>query len=104
VISSSQGLYLYTNTEERTPNIHALSEIRSHDPGFRESEDSTCLRQLGYRDRSPVIVRTVKSRKIFCVVHADKMREKGKTSAAEFWYGNHFSSVNLDKRITWILE
>jgi hypothetical protein len=35
VISSS----LYTNTEKRTPNIHALSEIRTHDPGFRASED-----------------------------------------------------------------
>jgi hypothetical protein len=42
VISSSQGLYLYTNTEKRTPNIHALSEIRTHDPGFRASEDSIC--------------------------------------------------------------
>jgi hypothetical protein len=51
VISSSQGLYLYTNTEKRTPNIHALSEIRTHDPGFLASEDSTCLRPLGYRDR-----------------------------------------------------
>jgi hypothetical protein len=33
------------------PNIHALCEIRSHDPGFRASEDNTCLRPLGYRDR-----------------------------------------------------
>jgi hypothetical protein len=47
VISSSQGLYLYTNTEKRTPNIHALSEIQTHDPGFRATEDSTCLRPLG---------------------------------------------------------
>jgi hypothetical protein len=55
VISSSQGLYLYTNTEKRTHiqtlNIHALSEIRTHGPGFRASEDSACLRSLGYRDR-----------------------------------------------------
>jgi hypothetical protein len=43
VISSSQGVYLYTNTEKRTSNIHALSEIRTHDPGFRASEDSACL-------------------------------------------------------------
>jgi hypothetical protein len=49
VISSSQGLYL--NIGPHTQNIHALSEIRTHDPGFRASEDSTCLRQLGYRDR-----------------------------------------------------
>jgi hypothetical protein len=51
VISSSQGLYLYTNTEKRarkhththtqTLNIDALSGIQTHDPGSRESEDST---------------------------------------------------------------
>jgi hypothetical protein len=38
-------------TRTHTPNIHALSEIRTHDPGFRASEDSTCPRPLGYRDR-----------------------------------------------------
>jgi hypothetical protein len=39
VISSSQGLYLYTNTETHTQrlHIHALSGIRTHDPGFRAS-------------------------------------------------------------------
>jgi hypothetical protein len=57
VISSSQGLYLYTTTEKRarahthTINIHTLREIRTHDPGFRASEDSACLKPLGYRDR-----------------------------------------------------
>jgi hypothetical protein len=55
MISSSQGLYLYTNTEKRTHtqtlNIHALSGIRTQDPSFRASEDSACLRPLGYRDR-----------------------------------------------------
>jgi hypothetical protein len=55
VISSSQGLYLYTNTEKlthtQTLNTHALSEIRTHDSGFGASEDSACLRPLGYRDR-----------------------------------------------------
>jgi hypothetical protein len=57
VISSSQGLYLYTNTEKRTHihiqtlNIHDLSGIRTHDNGFRASEDSACFRPLGYRDR-----------------------------------------------------
>jgi hypothetical protein len=34
-----------------TSNIHALCGIRTKDPGFRASEDSTCLRPLGYRDR-----------------------------------------------------
>jgi hypothetical protein len=57
VISSSQGLYLYTNkkththTHTQTPNIHALCGIRAHDPDFRASEDGACLRLLGYRDR-----------------------------------------------------
>jgi hypothetical protein len=45
VISSSQGFYLYTNTQKRarthtqTPNVHVLSGIRTHDPGFRVNED-----------------------------------------------------------------
>jgi hypothetical protein len=34
-----------------TPNIHALSGIRTHDHSVRASEDSSCLRALGYRDR-----------------------------------------------------
>jgi hypothetical protein len=55
VISSSQGLYQYTNTEKRTHtqilNVHALSGIPTHDPGFWANEDSACLRPLGYRDR-----------------------------------------------------
>jgi hypothetical protein len=32
-------------------NIHALCGIRTHEPGFRASEDSAYLRSLGYRDR-----------------------------------------------------
>jgi hypothetical protein len=55
VISSLRGLYLYTNTEKpthnKTLNIHALSGIRTHGPGVRASEDSSCLRPRGYRDR-----------------------------------------------------
>jgi hypothetical protein len=57
VFSSSQGLYLYTNTEKRAHthtqilNIHALSGIRTHCLGFRASEDSARPRPLGYRDR-----------------------------------------------------
>jgi hypothetical protein len=34
-----------------TPNIHALSGIRTRDPSVRASEDSSCLRQRGYCDR-----------------------------------------------------
>jgi hypothetical protein len=40
-----------TQKNAYTPNIHALSEFRTHDHGFRASEDSACLRPLGYRDR-----------------------------------------------------
>jgi hypothetical protein len=36
------------NKHIHTPNIHALCRIRTHDPGFRASEDSSCLRPLGY--------------------------------------------------------
>jgi hypothetical protein len=61
VISSSQCLYLYTNTEKRTctqtPNMHVVSGIRTHDPSFQASEDSACLRTLGYRDRLWRIIR-----------------------------------------------
>jgi hypothetical protein len=53
-ISSSQGRDLYTGQHKHRINahtdIHALCGIRIHDPGFRASEDSTCLRPLGYRD------------------------------------------------------
>jgi hypothetical protein len=38
----ARPLYLYTNTEKRTHtqtlNIHTLSGIRTHDPGFRAKE------------------------------------------------------------------
>jgi hypothetical protein len=55
VISSSLGLYLYTNTEKRTHNTnteHPCPEwIRTYGPGVRASGDSSCLRPLGYRDR-----------------------------------------------------
>jgi hypothetical protein len=56
VISSSQGLYLNTGQHKHRINahtdIHALCWIRTHDPGFRASEDSAYLRPLGYRDRN----------------------------------------------------
>jgi hypothetical protein len=45
-----------TQTQKKhihTPNIHALCLIRTHDHGFRVSENSSCLRPLGYRDRHP---------------------------------------------------
>jgi hypothetical protein len=39
-----------THIHIQTLNIHAMSRIRTHDPGFRESEESTCLTPLGSRD------------------------------------------------------
>jgi hypothetical protein len=46
-------------------NIHALLGIRTHDPGFRASEDSTCLRPLGYGDRPNTIAKTRKNELYF---------------------------------------
>jgi hypothetical protein len=39
------------NKRIHTLNIYALCWIRTHDPGFRVSEDIICLRPLCYRDR-----------------------------------------------------
>jgi hypothetical protein len=52
VMSSSQGIYLNTGQHKHginayTPNIHALSGIRTNDPSVRASEDSSCLRPRG---------------------------------------------------------
>jgi hypothetical protein len=48
VISSSQGLYLNTGQHKHrinthTPNIRALSRIRTHDHSVRANEDSSGL-------------------------------------------------------------
>jgi hypothetical protein len=55
VISPSQSRYLHAGQHKHKinahTNIHALSEIRTHDPRFRASEDSSCLRPRGHRDR-----------------------------------------------------
>jgi hypothetical protein len=46
---------LYTGKHKHRINahtdIHALSGIRTHDPSFRASEDISCLRPRGHRDR-----------------------------------------------------
>jgi hypothetical protein len=65
VISTSQGRYLNTGQHKRRineyTNFHALSGIRTHDPGVRGSEDSLCLRPRGYCDRLgwQIVVRNV---------------------------------------------
>jgi hypothetical protein len=40
-----------TNTEETPTNIHALSEIRTHDPSVREGGGGSCLRPRSHCDR-----------------------------------------------------
>jgi hypothetical protein len=54
-ISPSQDLYLHTEQHKHRINahntdIHASSEIRTHDPSVRASEDSSCLRPRGHCD------------------------------------------------------
>jgi hypothetical protein len=51
IISPSQGRYLNTGQRIHTPNIHALSGIRTNDPSVRASEDSSYLKPRGYCDR-----------------------------------------------------
>jgi hypothetical protein len=43
--AQTQNKHIYT------PNIYALSGILAHDNRVRTSENSSCLRPLGYRDR-----------------------------------------------------
>jgi hypothetical protein len=50
VISSSQGLCLYTDTETRTLNIHTRGSIRTEDHSVQASENISCLKSLGYCD------------------------------------------------------
>jgi hypothetical protein len=42
------------NKSTHTPNIHAVGGIRTHDHSVRASEDSSCLRPLGNRDRQGI--------------------------------------------------
>jgi hypothetical protein len=49
-ISPSQGRYL-TQTQKQCGVIHALSEIRTHDPSVPASEEYSCLRLRGHCDR-----------------------------------------------------
>jgi hypothetical protein len=53
-ISPSQGLYLHIEHKHRInahTDIHALSEIRTHDHSVPVSEDGSCLRWRGNCDR-----------------------------------------------------
>jgi hypothetical protein len=53
-----------TQTQKKrmhTPNIHALSGIRTHDPRFWASEDSSCLRPRVYCDQLKPILQGLES-------------------------------------------
>jgi hypothetical protein len=59
-MSSSQGLYLNTEQHKQNKhihiaNIHALSGIRTHDPGFQASDENTCLRPLDVTGNDAVL-------------------------------------------------
>jgi hypothetical protein len=43
------------NKHVHIPNIHALCRIRIHDPGFRASEDSTCLMVVFFNHRALIL-------------------------------------------------
>jgi hypothetical protein len=45
-----------TQKNAQTINIHASSRIRTYDHGIRVSEDSSCLRRLGYSDRHLLLI------------------------------------------------
>jgi hypothetical protein len=47
----ARPLPVHKHSKTHTQHIHALSGIRNHGPGVRVSEDSSCFRPLGYRDR-----------------------------------------------------
>jgi hypothetical protein len=60
VTSPSQG-HRTAQTQNKciqthTPNIHALSGIRTHGPSVRASEDTSCLRPRGCCDRRPYML------------------------------------------------
>jgi hypothetical protein len=40
-----------TQTQNKRTDIHASSEIRTHDPSVRSGEDGSCLRPRGHCDR-----------------------------------------------------
>jgi hypothetical protein len=105
VISSSQVLYLnkrqHKHTEKRThtSNIHALIGIRTHDPGLRASEDSTCLRPLGYRDRQ--ILHT----EILLFIWFDNLRTECSTSlCSKFLNSNDTHAWNKNTLFLQVLQ
>jgi hypothetical protein len=61
----SQGRYIHTGQHKHRINshntdIHSLGGIRKHDPSVRASEDGSCLRPRGHRDRHESYVAEIK--------------------------------------------
>jgi hypothetical protein len=77
-----------------TPNIHALSGTQTHDHSVRASEDSSCLRPPGYRDR---LARTYTCR--YVTVEKIHVTQDGlnKTSIfhSRFWINNYIIIANV---------
>jgi hypothetical protein len=57
-VARPQPTHRTTQTQNKrihTPNIHALSGIRTHDPNVRASEDGSYLSLRGHRDRQKLL-------------------------------------------------
>jgi hypothetical protein len=65
-ISPSQGRYLPRThrTTQTHSDIHALNGFRTHDPSFRASEDSSCLRPRATEFGCIETVASLNSRKV----------------------------------------
>jgi hypothetical protein len=50
-----------TQPQNKRTDIHALSGIRTHNPSVRASEDSSCLRPRGHRDRPYLFMKKTKT-------------------------------------------
>jgi hypothetical protein len=71
------------NKRIHTPNIHASSRNRAHDPSGRASEDSSCLRPRGYCDRLHIILHFLISVTVPALEKTELMiQDKKKASSA----------------------
>jgi hypothetical protein len=66
-----------------TPNVHALSGIRTHNYRVRESRDNLCIRPLGYRDRQCITYWYIN---VYSIVHTAKKNKNKKKSSCRNWY------------------
>jgi hypothetical protein len=92
-ISPPQSRCLHTGQHKHRINadIHALSGIRTHDPSFRASEDSSYLRQGGHYDRLIIIIHVIITKivKIYF-----KLKEENYVMIVSFQF--FFSSISFN--------